>query len=78
MEFVKRPDITHETNALGLEHLPDGLSRLFEMAMSLGIGNAFVEQPSNASVGLAVTVSSTERPADFSLATLSLMVASIS
>ncbi|MNI29735.1 hypothetical protein D3C73_835580 [compost metagenome] len=45
VEAIKWPDITHEANALGLEHLPDGLSRLFGMAMSLGIGNAFVEQP---------------------------------
>ena len=30
---------------LGFEHLPNRLRRLFGMAMSLDIGNAFIEQP---------------------------------
>lgn len=45
VEAIEWADVAHEAAAFGFEHLADGLSRLFGMAMSLGIGNAFVEQP---------------------------------
>ncbi|MNE19711.1 hypothetical protein D3C80_1128020 [compost metagenome] len=45
VETIEWADVTHEAAAFGFKHLPDGLRRLFGMAMNLGIGNAFVEQP---------------------------------
>ncbi|CUX06848.1 conserved hypothetical protein [Agrobacterium fabacearum S56] len=46
VEPVKWADVAHKAATLGLEHLPDRLRRLFGMAMGLGIGNAFIEEPS--------------------------------
>lgn len=43
MEAIEGSDVMHEAAALGFEHLPDSLRRLFGVAMGLGIGNAFVE-----------------------------------
>jgi len=43
VEAIERPGITHKAPTFSLEHLPDRLSRLFRVAMGLGIGNAFVE-----------------------------------
>lgn len=45
VEPIEWADVAHEAAAFSFEHLPDGLSRLFGTAMSLGIGNAFIEQP---------------------------------
>ncbi len=46
MEPVKWTNVAHKAATLGLEHLPDRLRRLFGVIMSLGIGNAFIEEPS--------------------------------
>ena len=45
MEAIEVPGIGHEVLAFFLEHLPDGPIRLLGMAMRLGMGHAFVEQP---------------------------------
>ena len=46
METVERADVGDKMRPLGLEHLPNRLVSLFGMAVRLGIGHAFIEQPS--------------------------------
>src|SRR4051812_49514736 len=45
MEAIEAPGVGHEPEALGLEHGPDRLVRDLGVAVSLGIGDALVEQP---------------------------------
>ena len=45
MEAVEPAGIGNELGAFGFEHLPDRLIGQLRMAMSLGVGDAFVEQP---------------------------------
>lgn len=45
MEAVEAAGIGNEFGAFGFEHFPDRLIDQLRMAMSLGIGDAFVEQP---------------------------------
>lgn len=45
VEAIEWANVAHEAAAFGFEHLPNCLRRLFGLAMSLGIGNAFIEQP---------------------------------
>src|SRR5829696_450792 len=45
MEAVEAPGVGHEPGALGLEHGPDRLVRDLGVSMSLGIGDALVEEP---------------------------------
>ena len=46
MEAVEAAGIGNEFGAFGFEHVPDRLIGQLRMAMSLGVGDAFVEQPS--------------------------------
>src|SRR5215210_2503072 len=45
MEAIEAPGVGHEPEALGLEHGPDRLVRDLGVAVSLGIGDALVEEP---------------------------------
>ncbi|MEA2907485.1 MAG: hypothetical protein QOI12_4872 [Alphaproteobacteria bacterium] len=45
VEAVEPARIGHQLGTLGLEHLPDRLLGQLRMAMRLGVGDAFVEQP---------------------------------
>src|SRR5437763_11109501 len=45
MEAVEPTRIGNELRPLRLEHLPDRLVAQLRMAMRLGVGDAFVEQP---------------------------------
>ena len=45
MEAVEAAGIGNEFGAFGFEHVPDRLIGQLRMAMSLGVGDAFVEQP---------------------------------
>jgi len=45
VEAIEAADIGHQMRAFGLEHLPDRLVGLFHMAVRLGVGHAFVQQP---------------------------------
>src|SRR3954447_8929060 len=45
MEAIEAPGVGHEPEALGLEHGPDRLVRDLGVSMSLGIGDALVEEP---------------------------------
>ena len=45
MEAVEPAGIGNELGAFGFEHFPDRLLGQLRMAMRLGVGNAFVEQP---------------------------------
>src|ERR1700683_3161297 len=45
VESIEPPGIGNELRPLCLEHLPDRLLGQLRMAMHLGVGDAFVEQP---------------------------------
>jgi hypothetical protein len=45
VEAIEAANVRDEVGALGLEHLPDRLVGLFHMAVRLGVGHAFVQQP---------------------------------
>ena len=45
MEAVEAAGIGNEFGAFGFEYFPDRLIGQLRMAMSLGVGDAFVEQP---------------------------------
>jgi hypothetical protein len=45
METVERAGVMHEAPSFGFEHPAHRLRCLFGMAMGLGMGDAFVEQP---------------------------------
>src|SRR6516225_2504944 len=45
MEAVEPAGIGNELGAFGFKHLPDRLIGQFRMAMCLGVGDTFIEQP---------------------------------